>query len=116
MCTPRNLVLLTCATATLLMVDVDKACWLCSLYLTPVNVVIVVFNETHRSRVICKLDKEVGAGCRFAVVDQQSKKEGSQHTSLVGTVFSVMVRELLLFNPICLWSHNVKQPGCKGSC
>ena len=65
-------------------------------HLTPVDRLIAVVDETHHSRVVRKLDKEVGAGCWCAVVGQQSEEEGAKHTSWGAPVFSVMVLEVLL--------------------
>lgn len=72
-----------------------------TVHLTPVDclvvVIIVVISETRHTLVVRKLDEEVGAGSRCAVVRQQSKEEGVQHISFGGVaVLAMMVLDMLL--------------------
>lgn len=68
-----------------------------AVHLTPVDCLIVVISESCHTLVVCKLDEEVGAGCRCAVVRQQSKEEGAQHIYFGGVaMFSMMLLDMLL--------------------
>lgn len=63
-------------------------------HLASVGCLIAVVDEAYHSRLVLKPNEYVRAGCWSAVVGQQSKEKGAQHTSSEGPMFNVMVLEV----------------------